>query len=39
MNTQTRSRFLFLVNSGLVIMLLSGCATPAIKTVEVEADS
>ena len=38
MRIKTRSRFLFLVNIGLVVMLLIGCAAPAVKPVEVEAE-
>ena len=32
MNPKHRSRFLFLVNIGLVFMLLNGCAAPAAPT-------
>ena len=39
MNTKTRSRFFFLLNTGLVLMLLGGCAAPAVKPVEVKAEA
>jgi hypothetical protein len=39
MKTKTRSRFLFLPNIGLVVMLLIGCTAPVTKPVEEVGDA
>jgi len=39
MNIKTCSRFLFLVNIALVVMLLAGCVSPAVNPAEVDTET